>query len=208
MDSVRKALAATCVLAAGALFATVASATPLTITITQQGNNVVAAGGGSADLTGFTTSITNTFPASLNPGPGSTWVLFGDTAGSGYTVHYLAGSGPQGFGTGSTQATATSTTGDSLGFEFDGTSFYFFLPIGYSSGNLLSASATWANATYTSLGIAAGTFTWTWGNGADQSFTLDIIPAAIGVPEPAALGLFSGGLLLLGAFLGLRRRMA
>ncbi|MGH8117063.1 MAG: PEP-CTERM sorting domain-containing protein [Rhodanobacteraceae bacterium] len=50
-----------------------------------------------------------------------------------------------------------------------------------------------------------GTYTWTWGTGADQSFTLDIVNA---VPEPAALGMFGFGVLLIGAFVGLRRRMA
>jgi hypothetical protein len=45
-----------------------------------------------------------------------------------------------------------------------------------------------------------GTYVWTWGTGADQSFTLEI-----GTPLPAALPLFATGLGGLG-LLGWRRK--
>ena len=38
-------------------------------------------------------------------------------------------------------------------------------------------------------------------------FSGDITPAQVSVPEPAALGLFGAGVLLLGMFVGLRRRI-
>lgn len=108
---------------------------------------------------------------------------------SGYT-------GPLNFGTG----------GNTLTLDVSGNTFLFGaalyglgVPAGYVSGTALSNTATWNNASIASLGAANGTYVWTWGNGAEQSFTLEIVsPAA--VPEPAALSLFGFGVLLIGAF--------
>ena len=52
-----------------------------------------------------------------------------------------------------------------------------------------------------------GTYTWTWGTGAEQSFTL-IIGNTVNAPEPGALGMFGLGVLMIGAFVDLRRRVA
>lgn len=73
-------------------------------------------------------------------------------------------------------------------------------PIGYVSGTNLSGTATWDNATFASLGVTPGTYVWTWGTAAEQSFTLDVVNS---VPEPAALSIFGFGVLLTGAFMGL-----
>jgi len=82
-----------------------------------------------------------------------------------------------------------------------------FVPHGYSSGTVLSGSLTWNNASFASLGVTRGTYTWTWGTGAEQSFTL-IIGNTVNAPEPGALGMFGLGVLMIGAFVGLRRRVA
>lgn len=82
-----------------------------------------------------------------------------------------------------------------------------FVPQSYVSSTALANSSTWDNASFASLGVTPGTYVWTWGTGADQNFTLDIGNAA-NVPEPAALGIFGFGVLLIGAFVGLRRRTA
>ena len=57
-----------------------------------------------------------------------------------------------------------------------------FVPSGYLSGNPLSGTSTYNNATFASLGVTPGTYVWTWGaGGANQNFTLIIGPA--GVPD-------------------------
>jgi hypothetical protein len=65
----------------------------------------------------------------------------------------------------------------------------------------LSGSSTYNDATFTTLGITPGTYTWTWGTGANQNFTLDAI--ATGVPDSGStFGLF---LLSFGALFGASR---
>jgi hypothetical protein len=61
------------------------------------------------------------------------------------------------------------------------------VPQGYVSGAPLgTTTATWANATITSLGLTPGSYTWTWGSGATaDTFTLDIVSGgAPAAPEP------------------------
>jgi hypothetical protein len=73
------------------------------------------------------------------------------------------------------------------------------------SGAALSDSATWDNATLSSLGLTPGTYTWAWGNGADaDSFVIDI--KATTVPEPASLALLATSVLGLGTARRLTRR--
>lgn len=119
-------------------------------------------------------------------------------------------SGPGNFGSGDITF-ASSATGDAVGVLPGGPwqPGDVAVPFGYTSDTALSSSATFDNATFASLGVRPGTYVETWGTGgADQRITLDIIPSAVGVPEPAELGLFGLGLVLIGGFAGLRRRKA
>jgi len=80
---------------------------------------------------------------------------------------------------------------------------FLVVPTGYISDAALGTStSTYSNATLTSLGVTPGIYVWTWGPGANQSFTLDIINP---IPIPAALPLFATGLGVLG-LLGWRRK--
>jgi hypothetical protein len=61
-----------------------------------------------------------------------------------------------------------------------------FVPTGYVSGTALSATDTYSGQTFVSLGLTPGTYTWTWGTGANaDSFKVQIGPAATAVPEPS-----------------------
>jgi hypothetical protein len=71
------------------------------------------------------------------------------------------------------------------------------VPTGYVSGDPLSDSETFDNATFASLGLTVGDYTWTLPS---DSYTIDV-EAPVAVPEPASLTLLgiSAGMTLLAA---------
>lgn len=188
-------------LAAAVLLAPAAAdATPYIVKLTQQGNNVVASGSGEFDLISLTKIAT-----AIAAGPGMSPVGGTIETGPGGVAqdYYLGGvTGPAGFGNG-LASFANAGSGDEVTFNGGPR-----VPQGYISGSALASSATWLDATFASLGVTPGIYVWKWGSGTgDQTFTLDIV-RPVGVPEPAALGLFGFGVLLIGAFVGLQRRLA
>ena len=50
------------------------------------------------------------------------------------------------------------------------------VPRGYVSGTALSDLAIYSGKTFATLGVTPGTYLWTWGAGANQNFTLKILP--------------------------------
>lgn len=191
------------VFVAMALLAPIANATPYVAKLVQQGNDVIATGSGAFDLTGLAYhSVTPAFPAI---DPFHAGIILGFPSPS--LDVYTGITGPTSIGNGSPRF-ANGGSGDTIGFE--GSTFDFgdpviAVPSGYLSGAALSSTAAWDNATFASLGVTPGRYVWTWGTGPEQSFTLEV-GNAVGVPEPATLGMFGLGALLIGAFAGLRRR--
>jgi len=171
-----------------------ANASPYVVTLHEVGSDVVATGAGEFDLTGlqFLGASTSLPPEVDAPLPRIV------TGIGGQMNLYGGATGPTTFGTGS-EHDASSGTGDSVGVSDQ--ALLILVPIGYTSTDPLSDSAIYLGATFASLGVTPGTYKWTWGNGADQSFTLEIGQT----PIPAALPLFATGLGSLG-LLGWRRR--
>ena len=148
-----------------------ASHAEFVVNFTQDGNDVVASGSGTLDLSGLTFAGSSYAGTGIIPSEG---VLgLGPTTGANY---YTGVSGPSGFGTGG--ATVSSTTsGDFVGVE-EGPG-YLVVPIGFLSGGALSGTDTFANATFASLGLTPGRYTYDW-NVPDDSLVINI-PS--GVPE-------------------------
>ena len=81
---------------------------------------------------------------------------------------------------------------------------FLLVPVGYVSGTALSDSATYNNLTLGAPVVTPGTYVWTWGDGADQRFTLRI--RAAGVPDGGTtVSLLGCALLGLAAF---RRKLS
>ena len=149
------------------------------VTLEQVGSNVVATGTGAINLTGLnfveslTTFVSNgvtAASASIATGP------------SGVTLNinrYTGFTGPTSFGSGA-GTPANPGSGDYVAIA--GFVGLLVLPQGYVSNAALSDSMTFNNATFASLGVTPGTYTWTWGTGLpNQNFTLIIGRA--GVPD-------------------------
>lgn len=175
---------------------------------------MVAVGGGAFDLTGLTrVAYSQAFQTFVTPAEGNLWM--GAATEYKTFANYLGITGPASFGSGGFTHSLFGTGdavwlrggggppfGTSIGVAFD-----------YVSGTALASAATWKNASFASLGVDPGTYVWTWGNGAEQSFTLQIgplgpggDPRAVMVPEPAAAGTFGFGAALVCGCVALRRR--
>ena len=104
--------------------------------------------------------------------------------------NYASMSGPTSFGSGGL-GIASSGSG---GFVLIGDLGELLLPSGYVSGTALSGSMTYSGQTLASLGVTPGTYTWTWGSGADADFVeLQVLGGTQAVPEPSALALLAAG---------------
>lgn len=163
------------------------------VTFTQQGNNVVATGSGSLDVTdltfgGFIAAAGAITPLSADIATGPT-VAQATAVAPGVT-------GPTTFGSGF-QTLASSGSGDIVLLEGRAGvgQGELGVPAVYTSGDPLSDTSTYNNATFASLGAIPGTYVWTWGSGAHaDSFTLQIGPATPTVPEPPSVLLLGTGL--------------
>jgi hypothetical protein len=173
------------------------------VDLTQQGSNVVASGSGAIDLTGLSFFESRTEAAGLLPS--INFVMTGPVNAG--VVHLYSGiNGPSNFGSGGFTA-ASSGSGDRVGIGNDGK--VLFVPLDYVSDSSLSDTSTYAGKTFSSLGVTPGAYEWTWGNGANQNFTLVIGTV---VPEPSTWAMMLLGFAGLGFVgyqsAGRRRRTA
>ena len=167
------------------------------VTITQVGANVVVTGSGTIDLTALTFNSNTTMLSGMSPSAG---ILGIGAPGAEAVSIYTGFSGPASFGSGGPKVPSDSGSGNKVGI-FDNLG-WLGVPQGYVSGNTLSDTSTYNNATLAGLGITPGTYTYTWGSGAHaDSFGIN---ADSGTPEPASMTLVPIGLGLL--LLAARRR--
>jgi VPDSG-CTERM motif len=169
-----------------------------TVTLEQVGANVVANGSGAINLTRLTFVMTGTLtPGVIVANVGI--IQIGESLGSFPLIdQYIGISGPTSFGSGGTFL-ADAISGDFVGIF--GLTGNIDVPPGYVSDTPLSDSMTFNNATFASLGVTPGTYTWTWGTGLpNQNFTV-----IIGVPDGGSTVSLLGCALL--GLAALRRRL-
>lgn len=160
------------------------------MTLEQVGSNVVATGSGTidlADLTGPFETVGFGFMV-----PSTATILMGPIFPL-EQVHdnYTGLTGPTNFGSGGTTAATTIVGGG--GFVGINRATLLAVPFGYVSNNpLLSNMETWDDASFSSLGVTPGIYTWTWGTEVHaDSFTLQAVPAPLigrGLPVLLAVG--------------------
>jgi hypothetical protein len=157
------------------------------VTATETDGDVVFEGSGSLDLTAWSFSGTTNRIGGLDQ-PSVLLGRFNAVPVDDY-ANASKFSGPSSIGSGSPFVRASSGSGDYTGLNPD--AIALFVPSGYSSGDALSTSTTFAGQTFLSLGLNPGSYVWTWGEGeATDSYTLNITT----VPVPAAAWLFGSAL--------------
>jgi hypothetical protein len=189
-------------IAATSLFS-VRPAQAYTVTLEQVGSNVVANGSGAINLTGLPTNpITVSANGLLDARRGD--IITGPTVLSTVDIYAAVLTGPLNFGSGGAFFPDTGS-GDLVGISID--QALLFVPQGYVSNAALSDSMTFNNATFAILGVTPGTYVWTWGDGANQNFTLQIGSLGIpGVPDGGSTVSLLGCALL--GLVGLRRKLS
>lgn len=157
----------------------------MTLNVGQSGSNVLAIGSGTVNTAGlsFLSSANN----SDGVQPGSGFFIIGGTANSAYTGI----SGPASFGPSNTFTPASSVSGDTFGLFANLSPPRFILPQNYVSNSPILAQATFNNQTISSLGLATGTYVYSWGSGPTADSLTINIPGV--VPEPTSLSLLAAG---------------
>ena len=198
-------------LMAGVLMLGSAEAARATVieTIEQVGPNVVITGTGTLNTAALgPAGFANLAPAEIAPAYDT--IVNGPVAVSPNLVFVVSVTGPASFGSGLPLA-ADSGSGDHFDFSDTNGVLRLGVPTYYVSGATLSASSTYDNATFASLGITPGTYNFAIedaGNTVVDTFIIQAGP--VSVPEPDTLTLVGGLIGLSAAWVGaagLRRRM-
>ncbi len=183
---------------AGALSFPSLSYAEITLTVQQQGSDVVIDYSGSWDNWALETSFSVNDRAVYGLG------LF-NTSGAILDVMGPAGQGGMSLDSGSWTNVLTnpdSVTGDELGWNHG----YTYAPEGYTAGDTLTGSMTFNNTDLATMGFTAGD-SGSWSGGAGTvNFTVSAGSAVSAVPEPSSsLGLAG---LILGSACWRRRKRA
>jgi hypothetical protein len=151
----------------------------VTVNITQGASEVDASWSGSINFTALTAVSGPVIIPGTSPAQG--FVAFGSASSSQVTA-YSGLSGPSSFGTLFFTAASNTTGGPLAIFGNASGGPEVILPLGTANNTSLSATDTWSGATFSSLGLTPGTYTYSWGTGANaDSLTVQIGP----VPEPS-----------------------
>lgn len=154
----------------------------INIQIQEIGNDVVANVSGSANLTGLSFSANQSGSAFLRASS-SVSARFGGGINVDWDL-YSGASGPAAIGPGTSSFSILSASqGSGSGPRVGISSNSIILPDGYIDGASITASTTWLNQDFSSMGLAMGDYTWTWSS---DSLNISV------VPEPAYSAILIG----------------
>ncbi len=153
----------------------------VTIDLTEANSTVFATATGTLDVTDLTFLGTTSRREGAGVAPFQGAVNMGPLSFPSMDV-YTGITGPTQFG-GLASFFADFGTGDPFGVI--GEAEELVLPHGYASGTGLSATDEYFFASFSSLELTPGTYTWTWGTGAHADFLTVQIGPVTAVPEPS-----------------------
>lgn len=169
----------TIALMACACLCSVSANATFVINVTEVGNSVVASGSGSINTAGLNPLGFNTSWSqpqlqfdSLQLGSGGAAVY------NGYTGPSTIGPGPDSLG-----AMTAIRTGDPVGLTLFNTIPRLYVPQNYVSGSALAGTSTFSNKSLATLGLAVGSYQFTWGSGINA----DSMTVNVSVPEPSSV---------------------
>ena len=139
------------------------------VTISQVGSDVVWSGSGSFNLT----ALTSAGPGSIGGGYQSGQAIWAIGENSSVDTYSGTITYPASFGT--SNVAVTSNTGSTFGILPGGSGRLLYVPSGYVSNTNISGTSTYANTTIAGAGLTPGTYTWSWGSGANASSLVMII---------------------------------
>jgi hypothetical protein len=142
------------------------------VTITQVGSDVVWSGSGSFNLTDLT--LVGSAPNSCSgfAANQAIWIA-GAPNPPGETGQQYEGDSltyPTTFALGTQSGEPSYATGSMFGVVWGGVSGRtIIVPDGYVTGTTISGSTTYSGKTIVDMGLATGTYTWSWGTGGNTS---------------------------------------
>jgi hypothetical protein len=156
-----------------------------TITITENGSDVIWEGSGSFDLTDLTFDSNQSVGAGYDA-TSAIW-LVGPTTATFADFYDGVTTFPSSFGSGNTAP--NNGYGDIFGI-LPSSNRYLAVPSGYTSNTFISGSTTYTGQTISSMGLTPGTYTWSWGTGLTSSSINMIIggsPAVTPTPTETSI---------------------
>ncbi|MFO0908956.1 MAG: hypothetical protein U0794_11450, partial [Isosphaeraceae bacterium] len=153
------------------------------IVFAEIGSDVVASGSGTLNLGGLLYQGTNNFGGAFVD-PSWPEIAVGPPLVLQYAWYSGTINGPPLMGPG---GTTDADSGSGTLVDLDYTRGSLNVSNSYSSGDAFTTSSTWNNATFASLGLTPGAYTYTWGSGSNADFLTFQIGTAAAVPEPSSL---------------------
>jgi hypothetical protein len=142
------------------------------VTITQVGSDVVWSGSGSFNLTDLTLVGSATACSGFAANQ-AIWIAGATPNPPGETGQQYEGASltyPTTFALGTQSGAPSDATGSMFGVVTGGASGRtIVVPDGYVTGTTISGSTTYSGTTIADLGLATGTYTWSWGTGGNTS---------------------------------------
>jgi hypothetical protein len=168
------------------LFTSSASYAVMTVVIEEQGADVVMSASGTINLNGLGSVTNGTCNSGINAFTGLAVAGGSNVPCDFYAIPSPTPSPRAGFG-GAVDGVSTATSGTGIaGTAGTANAPTVTLPSGYISGGSISASATFAGTDLATLELTPGTYTVSWGSGADaDSVVVEIrAPSATASPQP------------------------